>query len=365
MDEISLMISELLGFPKPLLGFKPDSIRELGAIILHQKPRSEIAEESAKLLEDPNNTSQESGKSTSCLVLFAGLLEVLHGIKHILPDALQIVFAFDGNGNSSNYIIDMMLLLGVNIIGCLLTDMVDFRPRGQLMPVPTKQGLCHIELFTVEHFAGSNCLIICEALPSYHYDTRLIAKFISHCVKNKIPGVLLIIGEVSAASGGKFTYGFVMRHPYLRLIAHKLCYQRKVFLGFGYREVIVLTVRTDMEIDHALLSGEDMSSLLHTPVSPLIDLQPKSELPHSVESYDVDALLVHTFGAPAVTALRQQAVHPICSKAIACARCYTTSTPLLQCGKCHTIWYCSRECQVGDWKRHKKTCMPIVQKKDS
>lgn len=29
---------------------------------------------------------------------------------------------------------------------------------------------------------------------------------------------------------------------------------------------------------------------------------------------------------------------------------------LSQCAKCKSIFYCSRECQVADWKRHKKYC---------
>ena len=27
-----------------------------------------------------------------------------------------------------------------------------------------------------------------------------------------------------------------------------------------------------------------------------------------------------------------------------------------RCSKCKSIWYCSRECQVGDWPNHKKAC---------
>ena len=30
--------------------------------------------------------------------------------------------------------------------------------------------------------------------------------------------------------------------------------------------------------------------------------------------------------------------------------------PLLKCGKCKNIYYCSRECQTIDWKRHKIRC---------
>ena len=35
---------------------------------------------------------------------------------------------------------------------------------------------------------------------------------------------------------------------------------------------------------------------------------------------------------------------------------------LLSCGKCKNTYYCSRECQVQDWKDHKKTCTPYSNK---
>ena len=28
--------------------------------------------------------------------------------------------------------------------------------------------------------------------------------------------------------------------------------------------------------------------------------------------------------------------------------------------RCHYARYCNRECQVADWKEHKKTCEPVV-----
>ena len=33
--------------------------------------------------------------------------------------------------------------------------------------------------------------------------------------------------------------------------------------------------------------------------------------------------------------------------------------PLVNCGKCKNIYYCSRECQKTDWKRHKIRCANI------
>jgi hypothetical protein len=32
-----------------------------------------------------------------------------------------------------------------------------------------------------------------------------------------------------------------------------------------------------------------------------------------------------------------------------------------RCSRCHTEWYCSRKCQVSDWKRHKSICIAICQ----
>ena len=29
-----------------------------------------------------------------------------------------------------------------------------------------------------------------------------------------------------------------------------------------------------------------------------------------------------------------------------------------RCGRCRNMWYCSKECQVKDWKFHKKNCVP-------
>ena len=33
---------------------------------------------------------------------------------------------------------------------------------------------------------------------------------------------------------------------------------------------------------------------------------------------------------------------------------------LSKCERCHAITYCSRECQVEDWPRHKKNCVPVM-----
>lgn len=48
------------------------------------------------------------------------------------------------------------------------------------------------------------------------------------------------------------------------------------------------------------------------------------------------------------------------SDSTACASCLKTqgelAKTLKRCAKCRLQWYCSRECQKSDWKKHKKTC---------
>ena len=33
-----------------------------------------------------------------------------------------------------------------------------------------------------------------------------------------------------------------------------------------------------------------------------------------------------------------------------------------RCGKCKRSWYCRRQCQVEDWKVHKKICSLLTEK---
>lgn len=37
-----------------------------------------------------------------------------------------------------------------------------------------------------------------------------------------------------------------------------------------------------------------------------------------------------------------------------CAKC--SKEAFKRCSKCKNVWYCSRECQVADWKEHKPKC---------
>ena len=39
-----------------------------------------------------------------------------------------------------------------------------------------------------------------------------------------------------------------------------------------------------------------------------------------------------------------------------CARQECLNPPTSQCSRCLRIFYCSKECQVADWRKHKKSC---------
>ena len=42
-----------------------------------------------------------------------------------------------------------------------------------------------------------------------------------------------------------------------------------------------------------------------------------------------------------------------------CAQCFQESAKLKACSKCHTVYYCNKECQKKHWKEHKKTCCAL------
>ena len=43
-----------------------------------------------------------------------------------------------------------------------------------------------------------------------------------------------------------------------------------------------------------------------------------------------------------------------------CSACNIISTNLQKCGMCKCVSYCCKECQVADWKDHKKECKDIA-----
>lgn len=49
----------------------------------------------------------------------------------------------------------------------------------------------------------------------------------------------------------------------------------------------------------------------------------------------------------------------------ACAACGKAGSvvKLSSCTQCRKVWYCGKECQVSDWRRHKKECKPKAPKR--
>ena len=45
---------------------------------------------------------------------------------------------------------------------------------------------------------------------------------------------------------------------------------------------------------------------------------------------------------------------------LSCVRCDQGGDK--KCAKCHSVSYCGRECQVADWPRHKRLCLPVMVK---
>jgi len=58
-------------------------------------------------------------------------------------------------------------------------------------------------------------------------------------------------------------------------------------------------------------------------------------------------------------ALGQMFTMPEDLTAPVCVVCHAEAEQ--RCSRCHTEWYCSRQCQVQDWKRHKGLCTVIVE----
>ena len=47
---------------------------------------------------------------------------------------------------------------------------------------------------------------------------------------------------------------------------------------------------------------------------------------------------------------------------LTCVVCHRGGDSIKQCSKCFSVAYCGRECQVGDWARHKRLCVPVMVK---
>ena len=45
---------------------------------------------------------------------------------------------------------------------------------------------------------------------------------------------------------------------------------------------------------------------------------------------------------------------------LTCVVCDKGGGDIKKCAKCFSVSYCGRECQVGDWGRHKRLCHPVM-----
>ena len=46
-----------------------------------------------------------------------------------------------------------------------------------------------------------------------------------------------------------------------------------------------------------------------------------------------------------------------------CAGCGSADVVLGKCGRCKRVLYCSKTCQIGDWKAHRKLCKEMQQRR--
>ena len=46
-----------------------------------------------------------------------------------------------------------------------------------------------------------------------------------------------------------------------------------------------------------------------------------------------------------------------------CANCKKFGFKFKKCSACQSVYYCSRECQKSDWKKHKKVCKKATKKR--
>lgn len=49
----------------------------------------------------------------------------------------------------------------------------------------------------------------------------------------------------------------------------------------------------------------------------------------------------------------------VCAGGDAC-RAISYSAPLHACSRCKCVFYCGKDCQRADWKRHKPLCQPLI-----
>jgi hypothetical protein len=64
---------------------------------------------------------------------------------------------------------------------------------------------------------------------------------------------------------------------------------------------------------------------------------------------------------PAEASLSSPSTSAPAASSPACAQCAASPDSLKQCIKCHSVWYCNRECQKAHFKTHKKACAGLAQ----
>lgn len=110
-----------------------------------------------------------------------------------------------------------------------------------------------------------------------------------------------------------------------------------------------ITIRNELEITNALIEAlqlilagyryktEELENLIHTLKAPARHA--------AIVSLGEQRILLKS--------LQQAQIHYNC---LNCQQCNTKQLGNKKCGKCLLVAYCSRECQVADWKTHKVKC---------
>jgi len=77
---------------------------------------------------------------------------------------------------------------------------------------------------------------------------------------------------------------------------------------------------------------------------------------------DMSSSIGHEPSTPAQRQAAKEAQNPTTKSCVKCQKPQTElSHPLKHCAKCKSQAYCSRECQVADWKVHKRSCASTQQ----
>lgn len=73
--------------------------------------------------------------------------------------------------------------------------------------------------------------------------------------------------------------------------------------------------------------------------------------PHRLEIFSIPCIMCQEFseGSNMVTLVCKK-----CQRT--CHNCRKTDSEMMQCSKCKIGFYCNKECQTTDWKKHKEFC---------